>query len=347
MDSKVPLYVKPSRIELYSCGRFKRGNVLLGCAAESNLLYAGANTSVKYAAQNNSTVRIKAIEVILVEAVRFQAQSHCASTEYLCYRRRLSPEEAGLDLHKLNKQHGAEYDTMNDLRRLSEKLASDCSSLNFTVPSTARSTYNGSLIRVHHVLGIELITTFGTKNPYIIRDIQIFGAAPSQELKSAQLSSLPTNWAPSVATKVVLPTVQVSQTAAAGDSTRGDEKFTSFAQLIDAISRTDDPCGELETYLHQGNRADNLQPEEFFMLFKAVTDVFIQERFAAILAAAMTTTTCVKVARATAGAKDACKREVAEKLLKAGRIMDKAENAHLVISELGAFQFLTVEKYFR
>jgi hypothetical protein len=283
----------------------------------------------------------------------------------------MSPEEARLDLQKLNQQHGAGHDTMNDLRRLSEMLASDQTKLEFSVSSEARSSYNGSLIRVHHVLSMQLMTTFGTANPSIMREIQMFNKAPAQDMNAsvqdmnAQLPSLPADWAPSVAPQVVLPALQVSKNtvadtddddkqpvnyssgAAPGEGNRGDARFTSCAQLLDAIAHTYDPCCELERYLRQGNRADDLEPEDFYRLFRAVNDTFDQQRFADILAADMTSTTCVKVARATAGSKEMCKREVAEKLLNAGQIMDKDENAHLVKSELSPFQYLTVEKYFR
>jgi hypothetical protein len=61
----------------------------------------------------------------------------------------------------------------------------------------------------------------------------------------------------------------------------------------------------------------------------------------------MSYVTCAAVARATAGALAVCKREVAERLLNAGEIIDKDENAHLVKSELSLFEYMTIEEYFR
>jgi hypothetical protein len=373
--------MEPSLIDLHSCYCFKRGNVLVGGAAESSMLYAGANTSVKYAAQNNSTVPIKAIEVSLLESVRFHAQGHYASTQVVLFKRRMSPAEARLQaplgVRERNQQHGSGYDPMSDLQTLSDMLASDRTTLQFTVPSAARSSCNGSLIRVHHVLSIQLFTTFGTENPTIAREIQMFSSAPCTHVyhgvhedhgrELAQPPTLPPGWAPFVAPPVVLPTLLMSRkevthadhtahndqqpvvysTATAETGARADGNVTSCAELLNAMVNTYDPCSELEVYLRHGNRADDLQPEDFYLLFRAVRDAFDQQRLADTLAADMTCTSCAKVARATAGALTVCKREVAEKLLSAGEILDRDQNAHLVKSELSVFEYMTVEKYFR
>jgi hypothetical protein len=121
-------------------------------------------------------------------------------------------------------------------------------------------------------------------------------------------------------------------------------RYTSSAQLIQALHNTYDPCGELDKYIRQGNQVDALLPEEFFGLFQAVNDVFDQLRMADILAVHLTSISCAKVARAAAGAKSMCRREVAEKLLTAGPLTDPQE-AQVLKQALSAFEYMTVEKY--
>jgi hypothetical protein len=170
--------------------------------------------------------------------------------------------------------------------------------------------------------------------------------------------ALPADWTPAVSEMVQFPTIQVS---APVEHTEQDDQqpivyasavsfvpgiYKSFDELLQALKKTYDPCGELERYIRQGNKIDDLYPEQFYFLFKAVDDGFDQQRIADIMAQQMTTVTCEKVARAAAGSKDMCKREVVEKLLAAGQIMDK-ENAHLIKAEVTVFQYMTIERYFR
>ena len=366
IGSKTPLYIEPGRYPLHTMCCIPRGEILIGGCAESGVLTAGGQSSVKYAVENLSAVKVKAIEVLISEHVSFRAKGHRATAYCKLFHQRLTPEQIGLDLSARSADNVAYNDGFDSLRALNRMLESDTYKLNFTVPSAARGTYNGTIIQVVHRLEIKAITTFGTANPLVWRHLKIYSKENpslsyfSQTANPTVQSALPPNWQPTVAETVKLPQMGLSTKPLEQDDDENDRrpvtyassqheerKYTTFDQFLAAIKDTYDPCGELEQYIRDGNAADAMTGEQLYASFKAVNDVFDQQRFADILSDAMTEVSCAKVARALAGSKDMCKREVAEKLLTAGLIVDKEENAHLIKSELSPFQYMTVEKYLK
>jgi hypothetical protein len=203
--SNTPVHMPPVCKDLHSCFCCNRGQVLFGGWAESSVLYAGMPTSVKYAAENHSTVQITAVEVCLLETVEFVAKGNSAKHQKVLYFRRMSPEEARLDLRKREQRQDAGYDPVNDLRSLNEILASDQTRVEFTTPHSARGSYNGHLIRTRHELTIRLVTTFGSANPTITLPLQMY-PSPTFDMSilrvSAPLPTLPANWAPTVVSVV-------------------------------------------------------------------------------------------------------------------------------------------------
>lgn len=365
-NSKTPLYIEPSRIPLHFCCCYHRGDVLLGGSAASSVLFAGDQTTVKYALLNSSTSRIKALEINLEENIRWSAHGHLRHIDNTLFYVRLTPEQAHLDLMPALSKNDLQFeDTNASMRALSQMLQGEDHKVEFVVPLTARSTYNGSIIHVRHYLRIKICTPFGTADPTIVRDVQLHSKAVNILLEDGnarqERPTLPANWSPVVSDTVAypnlshkapvdlpdnadnLPAVYVDTVTANKAATVA--KADDFESLLQILSKTYDPCGELETYIRHGHSVETLEPEQFYRMFKTVNDVFDQQRFADILAAAMPNITCAKVARAAAGSKDMCRREVVEKLLAAGPLLDKAENAHLIKSEVTAFQYMTIEKY--
>jgi hypothetical protein len=74
--TKIPLYIEPCSVDLFTCCCIPRGSMLIGASAESYMLHAGTTASIRCAALICSVARIKAIEVSLREVVTFYAQGH-------------------------------------------------------------------------------------------------------------------------------------------------------------------------------------------------------------------------------------------------------------------------------
>ena len=364
----VPLYIEPTTMPLHSCCCIRRGDIMMGGSAESNILSAGGQSSVKYAVQNSSTVPVKAIEVTIAERVTFSARGHHSAHTVNLYHTRLTPAEAGLDLALRPSQKGQPNPELMELRNM---LESDAFKLDFTIPATARNSYNGCIVRVEHIFAIKAITAFGSANPSISRKVQMFSqtrpeqaalfekSSGSQKTPDAPLEALPVDWNPAVAQSVELPPMALCFPVAhvedndktpvayvsATTSFPAVEVYRSFDQFLAALKMNYDPCGKLERYIRNGNSVDALTAEQFFAMFAAINDPFDQQRFAETLATSLTSITCAKVARSAAAAKDMCKREVVEKLLTV-KLADK-EGVELVKAQLTPFQFMTVEKYFQ
>jgi len=254
--------------------------------------------------------------------------------------------------------------------------------MNFTVPASAYSTYNGSIVRVEHVLTMTAITTFGTANPTLQWPVRIFSctraastSAPAdKELEGEGISLINRNVPEDVPTAVLVgATPLVSQrmelpVALCGAKAHTDwdsnapvidvmhpavvEMCETFDQFIVALKQSCDPCSVLTRYIRDQTQITSdpyvlnaLTPEQYNAMFSAVSDPFEQQHLAEILKAALNCISCDKVAQAARACRPTCKREVVETLLSAGPISDKA-NAYVIKAELTPFQFLTLEKYF-
>jgi len=65
MQQSIPYWIEPADVEIKTCSCFSRGNVLAGAVVESAVVSKGSTVWVNYALENQSTSRIKAIEITL------------------------------------------------------------------------------------------------------------------------------------------------------------------------------------------------------------------------------------------------------------------------------------------
>jgi len=366
---KTPLYMEPLTKPLQSMWCISRGNVLLGGLVESTILTAGETVTVRYAAINHSSVAVMAIEISLKEIVTFHSGAHHGKgLTTMLFMKKLSPRSADLDLRPILRTS----DNL-DLRVLSGMLDSNRHKVTIPILPNARNTFNGKLISVKTVLTIKARTQYGTSNPRISCNIQMHSSnldkgtsmsieRPHGDDEASVPETVPEDWDPVVASPVTYPPVSLYEAPSAPSideaeanyeddhnsiniSIRSHEK--GFDALEDGLRGCTTPCGELDRWLKDGNNPDELKPDQFYTMFLSVKDPFEQMRFAEALAASMTTMTCQILARAAAGCKEASKREVVEKLLAAGPLVDKSKNVRLVKDELTPFQFMTLEKYFQ
>jgi hypothetical protein len=85
-----PLYMDPQFVDVRSCFCIGRGRMLTGGSAASSILAAGEEFRVNYAAQNESTAKINAIEIKLLELVTWRASGHSARAGAATFERVLS-----------------------------------------------------------------------------------------------------------------------------------------------------------------------------------------------------------------------------------------------------------------
>lgn len=370
--ARTPLYIEPIAMKVQTMCCVNRGNIVLGGALENGVLSAGEATTAQYAVQNNSSATIKAIEVSLLEHVAFQARGHNELCTIPLFYARIDAKDCHADVSP-RTSGGLVPELDQSLRMMNEVLRSDTTKVPFTVPMHARSSYNGAVIQVYHVLKIKVITSFGTANPEVTRHVTMYtrGAPPphavmmhdDEESGFTPLPALPADWKPVVAAAVVVPpmarqasvmhvehdehTKMVYPSAPSVDAYPAVPAGGSAVdQLVQRAQASFDVAGDVSTFLAHGHRADELEAEHFFKLFSATKDTFDQLRVADLLATHLTSISCDKLARAAAGAKDMSRREVVEKLLTVQPLVDK-QNADAVYRQLTAFEAMTIEKYFK
>ncbi|KAJ1383174.1 hypothetical protein B484DRAFT_23013 [Ochromonadaceae sp. CCMP2298] len=374
MQQSIPFWIEPADVEIKTCCCFSRGNVLAGAVVQSAVLSKGSTVWVNYALENQSTSRIKAIEITLTQHAYFSASGHSGSSGALVFHTRMTPEQAGLDLKALNASEKADASAVHSmaLNRLRGTLESGKLQRQFAIGLNAAESYQGALIRVTHTLTVRICTPFGTSSPAIQCPIRICSEsgnwvpviAPFATVAGAENSvpdaplRLPADWAPVVAVAVVYPAMQLGNY---GDAAEPDgspvvyldssqvvvDKDVGFDALMRALSTSYDPCGETEQWLR--NNSSDFSPDNLYALFAAVKDSFDKTRMAGIVAEARRGAfTCAHIAAACRGSPDFIRREVAESLLSggAGGVSDK-ENSKLIGEQLTSFQFMTLERFFR
>lgn len=111
-----------------------------------------------------------------------------------------------------------------------------------------------------------------------------------------------------------------------------------IATLRDSIS----PHGALCKWLDAGHTADSLQPVHFFKIFAATKQPVEQLRLADLLSSRMRDVSCTILAEAAAGCSVSCKREVVQKLLRSGTLVDRVDNWTLVAKHFTDLERLTL-----
>jgi hypothetical protein len=215
-------YRPPVEYPLTFCCCFNRGSVRLGIYAAQSLLAAGESFDVNYVIQNNSTSRIKAMEIFVVEEVHWSAAGRNRCEVVNLFYKRIDDSEIQLDLSPIDPSNQnnnnttiGEITNQQVLHQLKEILDSRRYRYPATISPNARASMKGSLILVKHYLKIRIATPFGTSDPEIYCDILVhrhpaqaspatgFPQIPPQQ---QQQMALPPNWHAVVAPQAQLPT---------------------------------------------------------------------------------------------------------------------------------------------
>lgn len=338
------MYMAPTSHSL-TFGCFNKGNILIGGRVDSSVLVAGYNTCVTFGIVNNSTATIQAFEISIFEDVAIKASGSMPSKVKKIFHKRLNLPRAVLELSPRG-QH-------DDLHELNNVLETGTYKVDIELPLTACSTFHGWRLFVSHKLMITAITAFGMANPVVLQDVIVYNDRhPATHLKSpwdAEHShSLPSHWQPIVVNTILLPTPVLSKVPLPSRISAPAPSLdvaSSFEAFLVTLKASCDPCGELQFYFRSLQTPTvDLSPEQVYLLFQTVSGPLNQLCVADLLAVSLTHITCVLIARALAACRASCRREVAEKFLATGRVMDK-EAAYLVMNELTPFHGVTLEKY--
>lgn len=369
-----PLFVTPTSFPVTS------GHILLGFAADTNQLMAGQNLAIRCALINNSQAAIDGIRVDIAEVV---GPNSYQSLPYLSgHMRRVQFFNHMFTLNDLGYKLpvGGNVDTAMAMlnagqHRLNITIPATAAP-SFQHPELEISY----VLKVFlHVAGCTYPISQEAEvvicaQPWCVKPVLVPGPSTPNiaDLVRGNKTALPRNWKPQVAPLI---TMQVAANPAAAPSAppvvhaalvSGDLQtgatwasvadasllppspangvYSSFNEFITALKASSDPCLVLQTYMDT-HSADDFHEEQFYAIFMTAKSAADQPRFATILAASMSFVTCVQVTRALAGCRDPAKCEVAEALLRAGPILDKHENARMLLSSMSSAQYAMVAMY--
>jgi hypothetical protein len=213
---RCPVVMQSRSFDLRFLSLIDCGNVLLGGHAESNMVYAGETTTIKFCVVNCSQAHIKAVEIEFTEHLKIKGREHDIHKRKL-FRERLSPEQANLKTPSFQPD---EWEQRAVLRRVAHAVtfgstthgARACT-VRIPLPSDTASSYqDGGTFQIRHELQIKLVTTFGTCNASLTQQIHVVNRAPAhvpaQWLKydkCGPVPQLPPNWSPYIAPMVMIP----------------------------------------------------------------------------------------------------------------------------------------------
>jgi hypothetical protein len=236
-------YLPPVEYPLTFMCCYNAGNVRVGLSTENSLLAAGQGFDVNYVVQNNSTKRIKGLQLQVLEVSSWTAQGYQRSSIVSLYSKRLEQGDLQFDLSASTKNSRDSrtvggYDAVITNPDILEELKTVLDSRRFrhpiTIPNSAHATMQGNLIRVEHLLKLKVITTFGTNNQEVSSKVivhrcglptaggtvgnALVGQTPQSQKPSVNLANrpssqavqvpqqLPPDWNAVVAETAVVPT---------------------------------------------------------------------------------------------------------------------------------------------
>lgn len=124
------------------------------------------------------------------------------------------------------------------------------------------------------------------------------------------------------------------------------EEITQAAeQLISALKNSISPLGELRRWVGAGHTVDSLEPVHIFRIFAVTKQPVEQLRLADYLSVRLNTITCKMLKEAAAGSCVSCKREVVQKLLLSGPLIDRAHNWDIVAEQFSELEQLTLKQH--
>jgi hypothetical protein len=215
--AKTPVVMQPRSFDLRYLCLYDRGNVLLGWRTESNVVYAGRTTTIKFCAENHSKVRLLAVEVTVTEHTKLVAHGVHRTSKRTLYHGIELLEQMGLHLAASQRQSDPEA-----ALRMAEALNSGnitnstrfCT-LRIPIPRSAATSYqNGDTFLVRHELEVKLVTPFGTRDPWLTQELYVVNPAavhtPPEVLWSEKCNPVPRpprKWAPHIAHRAAFPDV--------------------------------------------------------------------------------------------------------------------------------------------
>ena len=330
-NNKTPVYYQPTTKKVNFCCCFASGSVTLGVKLDSSNITASDELRVDYEVSNNSTSRVKALEVQVNEIISFRAQGRTAYHTIQLFQTRIESEDllrSGLNIGPRKVNQGMTTEEYNDL---AAALTTGIHGTNLRLLGGSHSDYNGRLGSIRHVVKVAVKTPFCVDDPEVEVPLSVYGSRNNYSGLApvvAESYSLPSDWNPVVAQVAYIdlsPSAPPQEPVLASlikvptaPPIQVDGGEGSLKQLLEFLGNTSErgQTGVLVEWMSYGDLSQLQDPQSFAAIFKSVKGSMGFSSFPSILgnklpsgsiscrhvAAAISTinTECIKVNVATA-----------------------------------------------
>ena len=200
---KTPTFHRPITTPITSCFCFSSGSMTLGVNTDTCDILVDDKLVINYVIHNESTQKIKALEISLLQDISFTADGRNEHQQSTLCSVRLDASELSDGIERVAKE--CLSSAAESISTLSMELISKKNEVVFKIPSSIRPTYNGKLGDVNYSLLAKVCTPFLVEDPQFIIPLRahcnpnvsknlLNGISADEEYAV----EIPSNWSPSI-----------------------------------------------------------------------------------------------------------------------------------------------------
>jgi len=180
-SEKISYFVQPVTVNIKTCCCFSRGDITFGAAADDTRVGKNESIKVDFGCKNEATTEIQYVEAYVKQYISWNANGRDNHTDHeLVTQQFMETDDMGArtkdEMQQLSSNADNQFASrgIDDLfREIKTMVTEGSNSISLHIPHDAKSSYNGLLINVSHVLKIKIKTSGFSTNPESEIPVQI------------------------------------------------------------------------------------------------------------------------------------------------------------------------------
>ena len=162
---KTPTFHRPITTPITSCFCCSSGSMTLGVNTDTCDILVDDKLVINYVIHNESTQKIKALEMWMLQDISFTAKGHNEHHQSTLCNVRLDASELSDGIERVAKECLSSVLPSESIDALTMELISKKNEVIFKIPNSIRPTYNGKLGNVNYRLFAKICTPFLVEDP--------------------------------------------------------------------------------------------------------------------------------------------------------------------------------------
>mmetsp|Transcript_7169 Transcript_7169/g.9925 ORF Transcript_7169/g.9925 Transcript_7169/m.9925 type:complete len:501 (+) Transcript_7169:41-1543(+) len=275
-----PVFITPNTSTIYFLCCIKSGTMTLGAKLDSNNICHNESVRVSYEVRNDSTSRVKALEVRVYEVITFSAGGRSATSKNVLFKQRIEAERLD-NITKVDQINNVA--SSQEIQTMINNLSKSVHFVDAFIPNTARPSFVGVLGRVSHFVEVQIMTPYCVSDPEITYPLIIHSRGDDftgMVSAVAQPFTLPPDWYAVNASTVNLDPPPVAPQSIADSS--------SVDYLINLLRNSSafSEASCLKEWVTYGN-VDRISPTDMARIFSTIKAEYSYNEFPNVLGAAM------------------------------------------------------------